>query len=143
MKTIKNNLNFYDLILDVLNEKGLTIKDLENVIAERAVYGFSKCTPSLQNAIKIANYLEISLDYLIGKTNVNKFKPYNSNQRNFFNILNKTLKEMNISQNKLSKDIHIGQSNFSRWKNSNTPRFSTIIEIANYLGCMIDDLLEH
>lgn len=143
MKSNINSLNFYELILDVLTEKGLTIKDLEKVIADNAIYEYSKYTPSLQNAIKIANFLEISLDYLIGKTNENKFRPYNPNQRNFFNNLNKTLKEMNISQNKLSKDIHIGQSSFSRWKNTDTPRFSTVIEIANYLGCMVDDLLEH
>ena len=51
--------NFYDAISDVLNEKGLTIKDLERdkIIAKRSFYNFSKQDPSLKLLLSIDMHL--------------------------------------------------------------------------------------
>lgn len=136
--------NFSELISDVLSEKGKTFKDLENdgIISKRTFYQYKTFTPFLPTILNIAYYLEVSLDYLSGKSQENKFKKYKSNQNNFYENLVKELKILNISQSKLAKELKIGRPNFQYWKNGSLPKFYMLIEIASYLNCDIDDLLD-
>lgn len=136
--------NFYELLKDILDEKQKTYQDLENsgIICKRTFYQFKSFTPHISTIIKIANYLEVSLDYIGDRTSHNNFKKYNETQFNFYKKLINLLKYSNISQSKLCRDINLGRSNFTYWKNGSLPKFSTLIDIANYLQCSIDDLLE-
>ena len=137
-------MSFYDVLVDVLNEKGKTIQDLERdkVLPKNVFYNFKFFTPSLKHMISMANYLELSLDYIVGNSSENKFKKYKLSQNNFFKILSEILKENSVSQSKLSKDTGIARVNFSRWKGGLTPQFSSVLLISKYLKCNIDELLE-
>ena len=86
--------------------------------------------------------MKVSIDYIIGNTSERKFKKYKIHQTNFYEIIVTMLKNANLSQRKLCKDLNISKSNFGRWKNGTVPNFSTIIEISKYLNCNIDDILE-
>ncbi|MBQ8762205.1 MAG: helix-turn-helix transcriptional regulator [Clostridia bacterium] len=138
-------LNFSELILEVMNEKGKTIKDLENnnILSKNTFYIFKDTAPSLNSIIKIANYLNTSIDYIIGNTTENNFKKYKINQFNFYNKLNKLLQSAKISQVKLCKDLEISRTNLSRWKNGTQPTLNKLISLATYLRCYIDELLEY
>lgn len=135
--------NNYELILEVLNENGKSIKDLENnkILAKNSFYVFSKTAPSLQILIKIANYLEVSIDYILNRTLENNFRPYKFEQKMFYKKLTDILKSLNVSQSKICKDLNISRTNFSRWKNGTQPSLTKLIAISNYLKCNIDDLL--
>lgn len=137
-------MNFKELIIDVLQEKGKTIQDLveDKVVVKNAIYEYEEFTPSLRNILNIANYLQVSLDYIVGKSSENNFKKYKMEQNNFYNKFDSLLKEMQITKYKLRKDLHISNADFHRWKNGTTPMFSTILQIVEYLNCSIDDLLE-
>ncbi|MBQ7798022.1 MAG: helix-turn-helix transcriptional regulator [Clostridia bacterium] len=137
--------NFKELLLDVLNEQHKTFEDLENagIIAKRVFYQYKNFTPFLPKVLEIANFLKISLDYLADRTTDNIFKKYKIPQTNFLDNLNRQLKIASTSKLKLSKDLHLGRANFTYWKNGSMPKFTTLIEIANYLSCTIDELLEH
>ncbi len=136
--------NFKSLLDDILLEKGKTYEDLvaESVINERSHYQYNEFTPYLTTIIKIANYLEVSLDYLSGITTNNNFKKYNNKQSNIYKNITQALKARNISQNKISKELPIGRSNFTYWKQGKLPKYITLIEIANYLDCSIDEFLD-
>ena len=136
--------NFVEMLLEALQEKGKTIKDLEDngIIPKRSFYQYKSYTPFLTSILKIANYLEMSLDYFADRTNVNNFKTYKIEHQDFYLNLMSFIKQAQISQSKLAKDLEIGRPNFSYWKNGSLPKFRTLIEIANYLNCNIDDLLE-
>lgn len=136
--------NFSELLLDIMDEKGKSIKDLEEskIIGKNTFYIFSKTYPSLNTIIKIANFLNVSIDYLLDKSTENKFKPYKLEQNNFYNTLSIILKKNNISQTKLCSDLQISRTNFSRWKNGTQPSLEKLILISTYLNCSIDDLLE-
>lgn len=136
--------NFLELLQDVLQEQGKKISDLqaEGVVSKFTVYDFSTFVPSLSNAIKIANHLQVSLDYILGNATTNNFKPYKPEQKNFYHILQNTMQSMNISQAKMAHDVGFARNSFCRWKNGVQPKLSTIIEISKYLRCQIDDLLE-
>ncbi len=140
-----SKLNFFELFKNALDEKNVTIKELESigVLKINTFYNFSTYCPSLFNAIQIANSLHLSLDYILEKSDTNNFKPYKTNQTNFHLILNDMLKTYNISKHKLLTDLNMDKNNFVKWKNGATPKFSTVIAISDYLGCGVDDLLEH
>ncbi len=137
--------NFVELLEDALFENDKTWKDLENagIICKRTFYQYKTYTPFLTTILKIVNYLEISLDYFTNRTDDNKFKKYKLDQSLFFDNLSKILKSLNISKTQLAKDINIGRPNFSYWKNGSLPKLVTLFDLANYLNCNIDDLLEH
>ena len=136
--------NFVEMLLDALHEKGKTMKDLEDnvIIPKRSFYQYKTYTPFLPTILKIVNYLEMSLDYFTDRTSTNNFKAYKLEQKEFYNKLISVMKQAKISQSRLAKDLEIGRHNFSYWKNGSFPKFTTLIEIANYLNCNIDDLLE-
>lgn len=60
----------------------------------------------------------------------------------FINKLTEILKEKNITQYKLCKDLEIGQSTFSSWKKGKSPSVEKIIAIVRYLEISADWLLE-
>ena len=138
-------INFYELILDVLDEKGKSIKDLEReqILGKNTIYLFSSASPSLSSLIKIANYLEVSIDYIIYQKDINNFQPYEVSQAGFFEKLEQIRLDAGISQSKLCADLNISRTNFSRWKHGTTPSIYKLIELAEYLNCDIDDLLVH
>lgn len=137
-------MDYFSLIKDILNEKNKTITDLEQdkVVKKNVVYEFKYCCPSLPNIISIANYLEVSIDYILENTTENNFQRYNVEQKNIYKKLIEILKAENLSQLKFCKDLAISRTNFSRWNNGATPKLSTLIDIAKYLNCKIDELLD-
>ncbi len=136
--------NYFELFADVLKEKGITIDDLtkHNVVKKNVFYEFSRYCPSLANGIKFANFVEVSLDYIFEITNENNFKKYKISQTNFYNNLEMVLAQMNIKRVQLCKNLGLSRSTFLRWKNGAVPKLSIVVDIAKFIGCHIDDLLE-
>ena len=137
--------NFVELLSEALEERQKSFKDLENdgIISKRAFYQYKTYTPFLPAILKIVNYLKFSLDYFANRVSKNYFKTYKIEQTKFFEKLKARLKNLEISQTQLCNELNIGRTNFSYWKNGSLPKLHNLIDIANYLNCDIDDLLEH
>ncbi|MCM1534149.1 MAG: helix-turn-helix transcriptional regulator [Corallococcus sp.] len=137
-------LNFKTLLNNVLVEQNKTFAELENcgVIGRRAFYQYKNYVPHLSTVIKIANHLQVSLDYLTGRTNDNGFRTYKTEQTNFYYKLIGILKSDDISQSEMSREIPVSRPNFTYWKQGKLPKLETLVAIANYLNCSIDDLLD-
>ena len=133
---------FIEFLKDVLNEKEMKINDLRGVLGKNSIYEYSKHYPTLSSAIKIANYLQVSLDYLVGKKEENNFKKYKIEQSDFFNKVKNQLHLNGVTIKKLCTDLGFSRTNFSRWKKGTNPNFLNIICISEYLKCDIDDILE-
>ena len=135
---------YFELFKNALDEKGLKIKDLndENVIKKFVFYSFHDCCLSLENGIKIANYIEMSLDYILEFSDKNNFKRYKFPQKQFYKNLTTYMDDAKITRYKMGKDIKVSYTSFARWEKGIQPKLSKVIEIARYLGCNIDDLLE-
>ena len=75
---MKNEANYFEIFNESLSETGTTIAELENqkVITKYTFYKFKQYCPSLKNALNIANYLKLSLDYILDNVPDNKFKKY-------------------------------------------------------------------
>lgn len=132
-----------NLITDILNDKNISISEFCNIakINKNAIYELDNRYPTLTNALKIADTLDVSLDYLLGISfdeNINYDKDY---KINFYENLDKFLKNKNISKRKFCNDLKLSKDAFTRWKKGAIPYVSTLLEISKYLNCSIDELI--
>ena len=136
-------VNFIKAVSDVLEEQGKTTKDLfdAGIVSQNTFYKYNQRNPSLRTLTKIANFLQVSIDYLFQTSNVNDFHPYSFSQQTFYENLMSLIKSANISCRKFSKDLHYSRDNILRWKNGTEPSLACLFEIADYFHCSVDDLL--
>lgn len=96
--------------------------------------------PELSVAIKIANYFDCSLQYLMGLTD--EYKNVDKNEMTFIETLKKLMKVNNLSIEKLMKSLNMSEANYYRWKNSNNkPAMQSLIALAKFFGVSIDYLI--
>ena len=133
-------VDFIKLVENILEEQGKTKQDLfeNNVVSENTI---QTALSSIKTVVKIANYLNVSLDYLFEFSSENHFIEYNVNNLNFYNNLTSMIDSNKISYRKFCKDLGYAKDNILRWKSGIQPTILRVLEIANYFGCSIDDLL--
>ncbi len=136
--------DFITLVKEVLEEKGMSTQNLfdDGVISENTFYKYKHRYPNLTTSLKIANYLCVSVDYLFGLSDENKFKPYSLEQKNLYNNIVSLIENSKISQRKFSKDLNYSRVNLLRWKKGTSPNVQSLIEISKYFSIPIDDLLD-
>lgn len=102
-------------------------------------YGIVPKTPTL---IKIADYFNISIEFLMGLTDNEHFIKSN-NTANFFERLNILRNEKGLTANNaLSKEVHIHRNNIRQWYNIHClPLIDDLIILADYFEVSIDYLL--
>ena len=137
-------IDFIKTIKDILDEQGKTTQDLFNskIISEDTFYKYKQRYPSLKTLINIVNYLGVSIDYLLGRSVENDYTYYTLNSVVFYNNLISLIKSRNISGRRFCSDLHYSRDNLIRWKNGTQPSVQSLIEIAKYFNCTIDDLLK-
>ena len=133
-------VDFIKLVENILEEQGKTKQDLfeNNVVSENTI---QTALSSIKTVVKIANYLNVSLDYLFEFSSKNHFIEYNVDNLNFYNNLTSMIDSNKISYRKFCKDLGYAKDNILRWKSGIQPTILRVLEIANYFGCSIDDLL--
>lgn len=137
-------INFINLVKEVLEDKGMTTQNLfdDGVISENNFYKYKHRYPNLTTQLKIANYLCVSVDYLFGLSDENKFKPYSLEQKNLYNNIVSLIENSKISQRRFSKYLNYSRVNLLRWKKGTSPNVQSLIEIGKYFNIPIDDLLD-
>jgi len=134
---------FSDNLYEIMKERKITVgelADMSGVKAER-IYDYKIHEPSLISAIKIADALHLSLDYLAGREIEPSFVPRKDWKINFYDNLVRFLETQNIPKRHLCYALKYSTACFTLWKNGALPLFSTLIEISNYLDCSIDELI--
>ncbi len=136
-------MDFISIVKNILEERNKSTEDLFNdkIISKNTFYKYKQRNPSLKTLIKIANYLEVSIDYLYELSDENNFKPYSENQTEFYNILLNLINTSGISIRKFCKDLNYSKDNVIRYKKGVEPSVRTLLEIAKYFQCSVDELL--
>lgn len=136
-------MNFIDAIKNILEERGQSINTLfeNNIISKNTFYKYKQRNPSLKSVIKVANFLEVSIDYIYELDDKNNFKAYPEKIENFYTNLVTTIKSTNLSFREFCKRLGISKANIVRYRNGVEPNITTLLEIATFLNCTIDDLL--
>lgn len=136
-------IDFIKLVENILEEQGKNKQDLfeNNVVSENTFFKYRQRYPSLKTVIKISNYLNVSLDYLFEFSNENHFKEYDIDNLKFYENLISFINNKKISARKFCKDLGYAKDNIIRWKNGTNPTILRMLEITEYFGCSIDDLI--
>ena len=136
-------IDFIKLVENILEEQGKTKQDLfdNNVVSENTFFKYRQRYPSLKTVIKISNYLNVSLDYLFEFSNKNHFKEYDIDNLKFYENLISFINNKKISARKFCKDLGYAKDNILRWKNGIQPTIQRLLEMTDYFGCSLDDLI--
>lgn len=135
---------FSDTLKDLMSERQITIKILseQTKIRLSRLYEFinEKRLPSLENAIKIAEYFHCSLDYLFGFSNNYencKFETVSSIAERIRTVIDNCGK----SRYAICKQLKIDQSQMLKWyKGKQIPALSSLLKIADLFDYSLDYL---
>ncbi len=108
------------------------------VITRATIYGI---IPSLQSLTKIADYLNISITYLLGENDTSYF--YKSdNPTTFSNRLEELAAEKGVKYSQIAHKMPFAYSYFYDWLRTNTvPSLEYLEALADYFDVSIDYLL--
>ena len=110
--------NFVDILKDYMFQK-----DLSRAEFAKNINSYERCisrwldgtnTPSLEYILRVADFLHCSVDYLLGRTQIEIFTPCNPTS-SFSNRLKELIAEKTISRNKLAILCGVTSSNVSKW----------------------------
>lgn len=65
----------FDILKKLCDEKGISVNTLEEKIGlgKNTLYSWKKNTPKGSNLIRVADYFDVSTDYLLGRTDEKKY----------------------------------------------------------------------
>ena len=100
-----------------------------------------KHTPSYEHFIAFVVYFDCSADYLLGLDEIHTQEPLHTILP-FGERLRAIMKQQNVSQAQMIRDMRISSSSPYKWLNQiNFPNLNTLIDIADYLDCSVDFLI--
>lgn len=136
-------IDFIKVVENILEEQGKSKQSLfeDCVVSDNTFFKYRQRYPSLKTVIKIANYLNVSLDYLFEFSNENRFKEYDIDNLKFYENLISFINNKKISARKFCKDLGYAKDNILRWKNGIQPTIQRLLEMTGYFGCSLDDLI--
>ena len=137
---------FSDCLNDILIERNIAVKELSDTsgITDSRLYDFlsGNCVPSVQNAVKLANSLHCTLDYLFGFD-----EEYNYCQNYVLTSdcserLRQAINASGKTRYKISKETKVSQQQLHNWyRNKQIPSLVTLVNFADYFNCSLDNLV--
>lgn len=106
-------------------------------LSNALVYGIIPTTSTL---IKIADYFNVSIDHLLGRTDKNDF--FEMSNSTFQQRFEELCKEKGVTHYKVSQDCFFDKSNISRWLSKGyLPTLEILDMITKYFNVSIDYIL--
>ena len=136
-----NLSNFPERLSELIFESGTNAAKLSlelgygNATISRYLTGRS--LPTVEAAVRLADYFQCSLDFLAGRSEtvldylVREMPP-------FYDSLRAVMKEKGVTRYRLVKDLPIYDGYFTNWKKGKSPNILTLILLADYLDVTID-----
>ena len=91
--------------------------------------------------VRIADYFEVSLDFLLGKAEENSFVPARE-RASFAKRLEELRQKKQISVYRLAEQTHIHRNNIAGWLNKGyLPSLEDLEILSDYFGVTLDCLL--
>lgn len=136
--------DFGERLKELMAERGLNTTDMEKAtgipnsrISEWIRYTIS---PYLESLIKISNFFNVSIDYLIGLTEEKHFDKARD-EILFHHRLMGLLEENHMSFYRLAQSIGIDRSSFTHWQKGALPTMYPLIEMSKLFSCTIEYLI--
>lgn len=118
---------------------GLTQKELaEKLKIKQNSYSDwenGKSEPNIEMLVRIADYFDVSLDYLMGGKMKNITEEFSL-------CLKKIRMKRKLSQKQIAEELKISQQQYSKWEGGiSTPNAETLVRLADYFDVSVDYLL--
>ena len=140
-----NLSNFGEIVRDAMIDANLSLSKLSKLSkvpkSALSVYIHGSSYPLVTNLIKISNFFDVSVDYLLGRTDKKKKPPKAKLNEGFFDRFQNLLEQNNLSFNKFASDLKISTSTCSKWKAGLIPNTPNLILVADYFCVSVDYLL--
>ena len=137
-------LKFGDILSELMFENNITNKALAKLIniTESTICTWRNNEHGIQlsNLVKLCTLFNCSLDYLVGRTE-NNIKPTKMIVENFGKRIREVMKQKNVTTYSIRQDTPFGSRYFERWDKGADPKLSTLIDLANYFNCTLDELV--
>ena len=140
-------LKFSERLNELMFDNQLTVEKLSKAIEcnDSSIYdwisGKANYMPLLVNIIKLADYFQCSIDFLIGLENENylpnpKFRPP------FSKWFRSAIEAKGFTLYSLSRATQMGTKSFYKWINGKSePSLDSLLRIAEVLNCSLDYLV--
>ena len=143
--TIRISNEFKTRFNQLIDESDLSLKDFSKAVnvsmpVLRLASNFG-IIPSVRILIKICDYCDLSLDYLLGHTNENEFLKSNapSSFHDRYIILRD---EKGVKDSQIANVMPFTKTHISEWKRCHTlPSIDYLLSLADYFEVSIDFLL--
>ena len=96
--------------------------------------------PSTENFIKLSEYYNCSLDYLLCRTD-DFGRSATKQVSKFYDRVEELIKKNKYKKYILEEDKICSSNNLFKWKNGAMPKIETVIKLADYFNVTIDYLL--
>lgn len=118
---------------------GLTQKELaEKLKIKQNLYSDwenGKSEPNIEMLVRISDYFDVSLDYLMGGKMKNITEEFSL-------CLKKLRMKRKLSQKQIAEELKISQQQYSKWEGGIiTPNAETLVRLADYFDVSVDYLL--
>lgn len=128
----------------IINNKSIQDISKETKIEDSVLYDYlTGSIPKLTHAVTLANYMNCSLNYLMGiDDSPNKVKFKNSYDISVFSArYDALLKQNKVTHYKLCREVGLNYSSHYGWQHGSTPSLTSLIIIAKYFDVSIDYLV--
>ena len=141
---MKTFASFGERLSEIIQERNITAKELANELgfSHRAINHWRKNERDirLSNLIAISRYFNYSLEYLVGRAEIN-YKPTFKTLPKFSDSVRMVMKKRGVTSYKIRNETQFSGGFFNDWDKGTEPQLSTLIELANYLNCSLDELV--
>jgi len=98
------DMTAFDILKNLCDEQGISVNTLEEKIGlgKNTLYSWKKNTPKGSNLIRVADYFDVSTDYLLGRTDKKRYydlteKDERDIERDLERILNSAESELGLA----------------------------------------------
>ncbi|HFZ7051808.1 TPA: helix-turn-helix domain-containing protein [Streptococcus agalactiae] len=145
---MKKLTNFPQKLREERKKRGYTQDEMSKLLAigqsAYAKWENGRTEPTLDNIIKLANILDVTVDYLLGRSDnfSNTIVLSKNNMKSFSKRLKELRLEKNQTQQEVADELGVNRVNVTRWEKGNTePSFSKLIELSKLLNTTPNYLL--
>ncbi len=139
-----NLSKFTERLKEVMEERDLRSEKLarEAGIAGSSIRSWLRgaSVPSFRSAVKLADYLNCSLDYLVGNSDADisvtprELPP-------FYPRLRQIMEEVGVTRFRITAETPIKDAFFTNWSHGEEPLLVTLCTLASYLNVSLDYLI--
>jgi len=142
---MNNMSNFSETLTELMIERNLTTDALGKIIGTSGstvrTWKRGDYKLRLANALKLADYFNCSLEFLMGRTDTRLNYTPRVCPRFHDRLMQIMVKKGKSRYQVVKKDKILSNSHFSQWKKGVNPLIETIMPLTKYFDCTLDYLV--